>query len=338
MTDHEVTAASFMERAVSRAQHSRLLAPPNPWVGAVLVCDDGTTFEGGTQRPGDRHAERMVLDRAGRRSVGAALYVTLEPCSHVGRTPPCADAIVDAGVARVVIGVLDPDPNVSGRGVERLRAAGLEVVVGVGEAEVERQLRSYLHHRRTGRPWVVNKVAATLDGRTAAADGTSQWITGSDARADVHRLRAQSDAIVVGAGTVRTDDPRLTARDILAPDGRPPREPMRVVLGSAPAGARVHPCIEYAGPPGDLVDDLGQKGVMQLMIEGGATVAHAFHVAGLIDQYVFYIGAAIMGGDDGAPIFRGDGAGTMDDLLRGRFEATLDLGDTLRLDILPNRS
>jgi diaminohydroxyphosphoribosylaminopyrimidine deaminase/5-amino-6-(5-phosphoribosylamino)uracil reductase len=278
----------------------------------------------------------VVLDRAGRRSVGAVLYVTLEPCSHVGRTPPCADAIVDAGVARVVIGVLDPDPMVSGRGVERLRAAGLEVVVGVGAVEVERQLRSYLHHRRTGRPWVVNKVAATIDGRTAAADGTSQWITGSDARADVHRLRAQSDAIVVGASTVRTDDPRLTVRGVLAPDGRPPREPLRVVLGSAPAGASVHPCLEHSGSPGDLLDDLGQTGVVQLMIEGGASVAHAFHSAGLIDQYVFYIGAAIMGGDDGAPIFRGGGSGSIEDLLRGRFEAMIDLGDTLRVDLLPN--
>jgi diaminohydroxyphosphoribosylaminopyrimidine deaminase/5-amino-6-(5-phosphoribosylamino)uracil reductase len=338
MTDPQVTTASLMRRAIARAEHSRLLAPPNPWVGALLVCDGGTTFEGGTRRPGDRHAERVVLDRAGGRSEGAELFVTLEPCSHTGRTSPCADAIVEAGVARVTIGVLDPDPKVSGRGVQRLRSAGVEVVVGVGEAEVERQLRPYLHHRRTGRPWVVNKVAATIDGRTAAADGSSQWITGPEARADVHRLRAQSDAIVVGAGTVRADDPRLTVRGVLAADGVAPRPPLRIVMGSAPTHARVRPCLEHAGTPEDLLSDLGERGLVQVMIEGGASVAHAFHSAGLVDQYVFYLGAAIMGGDDGAPIFRGGGSASIAEVLRGRFEAMLDLGDTLRVDVVPNRS
>lgn len=327
----------LMGRAVARAWHSRLLAPPNPWVGAVLVCDDGTSFEGGTQRPGDRHAERVVLERAGKRARGATLYVTLEPCVHTGRTGPCSAAVIHAGVARVVVGVADPDPRVAGEGIRSLREAGIDVTVGVGSDEIEQQLRPYLHHRRTGRPWVVSKIAATLDGRTAAADGTSKWITGEAARADVHRLRAESDAIAAGAGTIRADDPQLTVRGIVAADGLPPRTPLRVVLGTAPLTARVRPCLEYRGELGELLDDLGGRNVLQLMIEGGATTAHRFHAAGLVDLYVFYLAAALMGGDDGQPVLRGPGASTMADLTRGRFEAIASLGDTLRLDFIPQR-
>lgn len=326
----------FMDRAIARARHSRILAPPNPWVGCVVVAGDGTTFEGGTQRPGDAHAERVALARAGDRANGATLYVTLEPCVHTGRTSPCVKAIVEAGVARVVIGVLDPDDRVAGAGLRELLEAGIDVSFGVGQELVEDQLAPYLHHRRTGRPWVVNKIAATVDGRTAAGDGSSQWITGPEARRDVHVLRAESDAIVAGAGTIRSDDPQLTVRDVVAPDGRPPREPRRIVLGTAPAGARVHPCTEYSGDLELLLDQLGAEGVVQLMVEGGATVANNFHTAGLIDQYVFYLAAAVMGGDDGAPVFRGSGTQNISDLMRGRFEAITPLGDTLRLDVHRN--
>src|SRR5205085_3253821 len=175
---------------------------------------------------------------AGEAARGATLYCTLEPCSHVGRTGPCADAIVAAGVSRVVVGVVDPDPQVSGRGLARLRQAGVEVSVGAEADAVEDQLAPYLKHRRTGRPWVVLKLAATLDGRTAAPDGSSQWITGEPARADAHRLRAESDAVLVGAGTVRADDPSLTVR--LA-EGTDPR---RVVLGhNTPPTAKVEPAL-----------------------------------------------------------------------------------------------
>ncbi len=327
----------LMTRAIARAEHSRLLAPPNPWVGAVLVTTDGVSFEGGTQRPGDRHAERVVLDRAGSRAVGSRLYVTLEPCAHTGRTGPCVDSIIAAGVAEVVVGVTDPDERVAGEGINRLRAAGIEVRSGVQAESIEHQLRPYLHHRRIGRPWVVNKVASTIDGRTAAADGSSQWITGEAARRDVHSLRAQSDAILAGAGTIRADNPRLTVRGVVAPDGLPPREPRRIVLGAAPSDALVHPCDQYRGPLPELVQQLGDDGVVQLLIEGGATVANRFHADGLIDQYVVYLGAAIMGGDDGAPVFRGPGAGDMSQLMRGNFEAINRLGDTLRIDVVPDR-
>lgn len=327
--DHE----QMMGRAIARAEHSRWLASPNPWVGAVVVADDGTSFEGGTQRPGGPHAERVALAAAGARARGATLYTTLEPCGHTGRTGPCTEAIVAAGVARVVVALEDPDPLVAGTGLAQLERAGIEVIVGPGAARAERQLEPYLHHRRTGRPFVVLKLAASMDGRTAAADGTSKWITGPEARADAHRLRAESDAILVGAGTVRADDPRLTVRGLLAADGRPPREPLRVVLGSAPAEAAVHPCLELDGDLMAVLEELGRRDVVQLMVEGGATVAAAFVRAGLVDRCVIYLAPMVMGGDDGTPMFAGPGAATLADALRGSIVAVDRLGPDLRIEL-----
>jgi len=318
-----------MRRAVAAAWRVRTATSPNPWVGCVLVTPGGEVCTGATAPPGGPHAEVAALAAAGARSRGATVYVTLEPCSHTGRTGPCADALLAAGVARVVVGVLDPDPNVSGRGAERLRAAGIPVDVGVAADEVTAQLAPYLKHRSTGRPWVVLKLAATLDGRTAAPDGTSRWITGPEARADAHALRAESDAIVVGAGTVRADDPSLTVRHV---EGR---DPLRVVLGRAPAGARVHPCVELDGDLGAVLDDLGRRGVVQAMVEGGATTAAAFHRAGLVDRYVLYLAPALMGGDGGAGLFTGAGAPTMADLWRGRVVDVRRVGDDLRVDLAP---
>jgi len=318
-----------MRRAVAAAWRVRTATSPNPWVGCVLVTPGGEVCTGATAPPGGPHAEVAALAAAGARSRGATVYVTLEPCSHTGRTGPCADALLAAGVARVVVGVLDPDPNVSGRGAERLRAAGIPVDVGVAAGEVTAQLAPYLKHRTTGRPWVVLKLAATLDGRTAAPDGTSRWITGPEARADAHALRAESDAIVVGAGTVRADDPSLTVRHV---EGR---DPLRVVLGRAPAGARVHPCVELDGDLGAVLDDLGRRGVVQAMVEGGATTAAAFHRAGLVDRYVLYLAPALMGGDGGAGLFTGAGAPTMADLWRGRVVDVRRVGNDLRVDLAP---
>ncbi len=327
-----------MARAVARAQHGRLLAPPNPWVGAIVVTDDGTSFEGSTERPGGPHAERVALGRAGTRATGSTLYTTLEPCSHHGRTPPCVDVILDAGVRRVVVAVEDPDANVAGAGIAALREAGVDVVVGPGADLVERQLAPYLVHRRTGRPYVVLKLAATLDGRTAAADGTSAWITGAEARSDAHRIRAESDAILVGAGTVRADDPALTVRGVVAADGGPVREPLRVVLGSAPPAAAVRPCLELSGELTGVLDRLGGRGVVQLMVEGGATVAGRFHREGLVDHYVLYLAPAVMGGSDGRPLMDGPGARSIEALDRGRIESVARLGPDLRVDLVIDRA
>ncbi len=322
-----------MRRAVDRATHSRLLAPPNPWVGAVLVTADGVSFEGSTRRPGGNHAERQVIERAGPQAEGATLYVTLEPCHHHGRTPPCTSAVLDAGISRVVYAVDDADPRVAGRGAAALRDAGVVVVAGCEQELVEEQLAPYLHHRRTGRPFVVLKLAATLDGRTAAPDGSSKWITGPEARADVQQLRAESDAIAVGAGTARTDDPRLTVRDVVGPDGHPIREPKRVVFGRAPRGAAVHPCLELEGPPEAALDELGRRDVLQVLIEGGADVAGRFHRAGLVDRYVFYYAPALMGGGDGRAMFAGPGAPNMDDLRRGTIRSVTRLGADIRVEV-----
>jgi diaminohydroxyphosphoribosylaminopyrimidine deaminase/5-amino-6-(5-phosphoribosylamino)uracil reductase len=330
---------AFMRLAVANAATVRLLAPPNPWVGAVLVAHDGEVFQGATAAPGGAHAEIGALRAAGARGRGATLYTTLEPCSHHGRTGPCADAIVEAGVARVVVGIADPDPLVAGRGIALLRDAGIDVVVGVGAAEISEQLRAYITHRTLGRPHVVLKLGASLDGRIAAPDGTSQWITGSEARADAHRLRAESDAIVVGAGTVRADDPSLTVRDFHAAGEVPDAgvDPVRVVLGRVAPEARVQPARSCSGPLADVLTELAASGVVQVLVEGGATVAGRFHASGLVDEYVVYLAPAIFGGDDARSMFTGAGAASIADVWRGEFHSVVRLGPDVRLILRPRR-
>lgn len=321
---------AWMGEAMAAAATVRTSTAPNPWVGCVIVPPDGQPAAiGATEPPGGPHAEAVALELAGASARGSTAYVTLEPCSHHGRTPPCADALIAAGVARVVIGVTDPDPRVAGRGIDRLTAAGVEVTAGVRAAQVAEDLAPYLTHRSTGRPLVVLKLAATLDGRIAAPDGSSRWITGPQARLDVHRLRVESGAIAVGAGTVRADDPALTTRGV---DGA---DPLRVVLGAIPEGARVAPALAHSGPLPELLDELGRRGVLQLLVEGGAGVARAFHAAGLVDRYVLYLAPALLGGDDGLGLFAGPGAATMADAWRGRIASVTRLGDDLRIDLRP---
>jgi len=321
-----------MRRAIDLAAGVRAATSPNPWVGCVITALDGTRFEGATRPPGGSHAEVVALDAAGHAARGSTVVTTLEPCSHQGRTPPCADALIAAGVARVVVGLQDPDQRVAGAGVSRLRDAGVEVSVGLEADTIRRQLAPYIKHRTTGRPWVVLKLASTIDGRTAAPDGTSQWITGGAARADSHRLRAESDAVIVGAGTVRADDPSLTVRNVSLNGGR---DPLRVVLGEISPGSRVEPALAFSGELTDLLDDLGRRGVLQAMVEGGASVAGAFHRAGLVDHYVVYLAPALFGGDDARGLFAGPGASTMADLWRGRITGTQALGGDLRIDVEP---
>jgi len=318
---------AHMAAAIAAGETVRTTTSPNPWVGCVIVAPSGESFSGATRPPGGAHAEIVALAAAGDAAHGATAFVTLEPCAHVGRTPPCADALVRAGVRRVVVGVLDPDRRVDGRGVARLREAGVEVEVGVRSAEVERSLAPYLTHRRTGRPLVVLKLATTLDGRIAAPDGESKWITGPAARADAHRLRAESDAVLVGAGTARHDDPALTVRAVHG------RDPLRVVLGDLDPSARAQPAVSLRGDLGDVLDELGRRDVLQLLVEGGARVAWSFHAARLVDRYVLYVAPALFGGDDALGLFAGPGAPTMAGLARGRFASVERLGSDLRLEL-----
>lgn len=336
--DSEAFRSSMMRRAIANAATARVRAMPNPWVGAVLIDRYGTVFDGATESPGNRHAERVALDAAGDAAQGATLFTTLEPCSSVGRTGPCTEAIVEAGVQRVVVGILDPDRRVNGHGVEFLLAAGLDVTVGVEEDAISTQLAPYLTHRRTGRPHVVLKLAMTLDGFIAAPDGTSQWITGAEARADVHRLRAESDAIVVGSQTVRADNPSLTVRDFTPTelhDDMGSLDPWRVVLGKSAAdlesGAKTAPFEAWDGELEDLLDALGKRGDLQVLVEGGGAVAGSFHRSALVDEYWLYMAPAIMGGEDGRSAFAGEGAPTMAEIQRGRFIDVTKLGEDIRI-------
>ncbi len=318
-----------MQRAMRNAAAVRGSTSPNPWVGAVVTAPDGARFDGATSPPGGPHAEIVALTAAGERAAGGALTVTLEPCAHHGRTPPCTEAIIAAGIRRVTVAIEDPDALVAGRGIATLRSAGIEVSVGECSDAVRDQLAAYVVHRQTGRPFVVLKLAATLDGRIAATDGSSGWITGLDARTDVHRLRAESDAVVVGAGTVRADDPALTVRHV------PGRDPLRVVLGSISPTARVHPCREHTGKLDELLDDLGRDGVVQVLVEGGASVAASFHRAGLVDRYVLYLAPALMGGEDGIPLLRGPGSRSMSSIWTGTFRSVTRIGPDLRIELDP---
>jgi diaminohydroxyphosphoribosylaminopyrimidine deaminase/5-amino-6-(5-phosphoribosylamino)uracil reductase len=291
---------------------------PNPPVGAVVLDAGGAVVgEGATSPPGGPHAEVVALARAGERARGGTAVVTLEPCAHTGRTGPCADALLAAGIARVVIAVPEPT-ELAGGGTARLRAGGVDVVDGVGLAEAEDgALASWLTGVREHRPRVVWKVAATLDGRVAAADGTSRWITGPEARAEVHRLRAGCDAVLVGSGTALTDDPQLTVRDA---EGRTAeRQPLRVVVdrrGRLPATARVlddaaatH--VTAAATPRALLDELFARGIRRLLLEGGPTLAAAFLRDGLVDEIVMHLAPKLLGagpalvGDLGIPTIAG---------------------------------
>ncbi|NEK86328.1 bifunctional diaminohydroxyphosphoribosylaminopyrimidine deaminase/5-amino-6-(5-phosphoribosylamino)uracil reductase RibD [Blastococcus saxobsidens] len=287
---------------------------PNPAVGAVVLAADGTVVgEGATQPPGGPHAEVRALAQAGERARGGTAVVTLEPCAHTGRTGPCADALLAAGIARVVVAVPEPT-ELAGGGAERLRAAGVDVVVGVEQEAAERgALAGWLTGVREQRPYVIWKVAATLDGRVAAADGSSRWVTGPEARAEVHRIRAGCDAVVVGSGTALTDDPQLTVRDA---DGRDAaRQPLRVVLDRRhrlPATARVRDdaaptLVSDAATPAALLTELFARDVRRVLLEGGPTLAAAFLRDGLVDEALLHLAPKLLGtgpslvGDLGIP-------------------------------------
>ncbi|WP_184929274.1 bifunctional diaminohydroxyphosphoribosylaminopyrimidine deaminase/5-amino-6-(5-phosphoribosylamino)uracil reductase RibD [Saccharothrix ecbatanensis] len=291
-----------MALAIAASERVRGTTSPNPPVGCVILDADGVLVgEGATKPPGGPHAEVVALAQAGERARGGTAFVTLEPCAHHGRTPPCTRALLDAGVARVVHAVADPNPKAAG-GADVLRAAGVRVESGVLADDVERgPLRAWLHFARTGRPHVTWKYAASLDGRVAAADGTSRWISSEESRAEVHDFRTKVDAIMVGTGTVRADDPRLTARvprrgqDVV-------RQPLRVVVGTSdlPPGARVlddeAETLHLRTHDADVVlGALAARGVVDVLLEGGPTLAGAFAGARRIDRVLAYLAPKFLG-------------------------------------------
>jgi diaminohydroxyphosphoribosylaminopyrimidine deaminase/5-amino-6-(5-phosphoribosylamino)uracil reductase len=317
----------FMMRALQLAERGRGATRPNPIVGAVLVRAGRIVGEGWHRAAGESHAEVVALGRAGARARGATLYVTLEPCAHFGRTPPCVDAIVAAGVRRCVVAMRDPNRIVNGRGLRKLRAAGVKVDLGVCAAEARSALAGYVLMHGARRPRVTWKLATTLDGRIADARGRSRWITGPAARLRVHRMRAQSDAIVIGAGTARADDPRLTVRSVrsrLQPlrvvcDTRL-ELPLRLALFRAPltrgtvvacgvrASAVRRRALEARGvtvwalperqggvAPRALARRLADEGCHDVLLEAGATLGTAWLKAGLVDQLALFIAPLLLG-------------------------------------------
>lgn len=308
------------ERHLRRALELARLGPvadTNPRVGAVVVDVAGVVVgEGHHLGAGTPHAEIEALSAAGSAARGATVYVSLEPCAHSGRTGPCVEALIRAGVARVVFAQTDPNPVAAG-GADELRSAGVLVSAGLLADEAEAINRTWTHRQRTGRPYVTWKFAGTLDGRAAARDGTSRWITSPEARADVHALRAACGAVIAGTGTVLADDPRLTAR----PPGGTRNQPLRVVLGErpVPALARV---LDDSAPTlvlrthdlSGALARLAADGIHHALLEGGPTLAAAFLRAGLIDEVVAYLAPALLGA--GRPIIGDLGIGTIADAVR----------------------
>jgi diaminohydroxyphosphoribosylaminopyrimidine deaminase/5-amino-6-(5-phosphoribosylamino)uracil reductase len=353
-----------MRRALELAALGRGLVSPNPMVGAVIVRDGSVVGEGWHEGPGAPHAEVRALAAAGDLADGATLYCTLEPCDHVGRTPPCTRAILDSGLARAIVAARDPNPLVDGRGFRRLRSSGIEVETGVLEGASRRLNAAFERHAVTGLPFVTLKTAASLDGKTAAKDRSSKWITGDAARRDVQRLRAAADAIVVGAGTVVVDDPSLTVRDP-SYGGRPPlrvvvdasgrvRADARVFDGSAPtlvattarAGGGV--VEEWAATGAEVVSfdsdetdgvslpelmaHLGKRDLQDVLLEGGATLAWSFVREGLVDRVVLYLAPKLVGGAQAPGVLMGEGFAPIGGAAQLQIMNVERIGEDLRVE------
>lgn len=338
MRDQTAADIRWMSRALELAERGPA-ADPNPRVGCVVVQGDSLVGAGWHRGAGTPHAETMALAEAGARATGATAYVTLEPCTHVGRTPPCADALLASGVRRVVIGARDPSERAGG-GRERLVDHGVQVEGGV-LADRSRDLnRPWEHAVRLARPFVTWKVAATLDGRVAAADGSSRWITGEQARAEVHRLRAHVGAILVGTGTVLADDPALTVRGDAASERT---SPVRVVMGRTelPPEARVRDAdaptlLCRTHDPAEALGSLHAREIRHVLLEGGPTLAAAFLRAGYVDRIVAYFAPALLGA---GPSLLGDlGIRTIGDAVRWSIRSVDLVGSDARLILEPTRS
>ena len=333
----QAQVAAAMRLAIEQGQRVKGSTYPNPPVGAVILSAAGEVIGvGATEPPGGLHAEVVALLAAGEQAAGGTAVVALEPCNHQGRTPPCVDALLAAGIAAVVYAVADPNPVAAG-GAARLRAAGVAVTGGVcAEDVVGGLLREWVHKQRTGRPHVTWKFAASVDGRSAAADGSSQWITGEAARADVHRRRAAADAIVVGTGTVFADNPSLTAR--LPDNSLAEHQPLRVVVGKReiPPESNVSrgdspTMVLHTRDPHEVIKALTDR--TDVMVEGGPTLAGAFLRAGVVDRILAYVAPVLLGGPFGAVDDLGVSgiAGAM----RWRYDGVERIGPDLLLSLVP---
>lgn len=358
----DIDDLQYMQRALALAERALYTTTPNPRVGCVIVKDDIVVGEGWHERAGEPHAEVHALRDAGDKARGATAYVTLEPCSHFGRTPPCCDALVRAGVTRVVAAMEDPNPSVAGQGFARLREAGIAVDVGVMSDEARALNEGFLSRVERNRPFVRLKVAASLDGKTALANGESKWITGEAARADAHHWRARSCAVMTGVGTVLADDPQLNVRAVTTS-----RQPLRIVLDSAlrtPHTARIlqdHPTLivtlhtdathhaplqaegaevllaqEKSGRIDipQLLTTLAARGINELLVEAGATLNAAFIQSGLVDEYLVYLAPALLG-DPARGLAMLPDFGSMRQVPRLRFTDVMRVGEDLRIIARP---
>jgi len=338
----------YMQMALDLAARGTGFTSPNPLVGAVVVKGQKVVGRGYHERYGDPHAEVNALHQAGHQARGATLYVTLEPCNHTGKTPPCTEKILAAGIRRVVVAMVDPNPSVKGGGNAYLRHSGIEVVDGLEEDAARRQNAFFIKHIQTGKPFVILKCAATLDGRIATRTGDAHWVSGPQSRQFVHELRHAVDAILVGVDTVKTDDPRLTTR---LSDGNG-CDPMRIILDthlSIPLNARVltqsstaktilvtgpdvdaavrsqviaggarvltSPCRDGQIDMNALMKTLGAEGIASVLIEGGSRISGSALRSGIVDKIYFFYAPKLLGGDDGVPICRGQGQERMQDCL-----------------------
>lgn len=366
-----MTDERYMARALELARRGRFTTTPNPNVGCVIVRDGQIVGEGWHQRAGEPHAEVHALRMAGDRARGATAYVTLEPCSHHGRTPPCCDALIAAGVTRVVAAMQDPNPQVAGRGLHRLHQAGIEVSHGLMMQKAEALNRGFLKRMRTGFPWIQLKLGASLDGRTAMASGESQWITSPAARRDVQRLRAQSSAILSSSATVLADNPSLTVRwseldseSQRLVDEAELRQPVRVIVDSQNRVTPDHKLIEQLGETWLMrqqVDDrhwpetvtqisvplrdsqldlvalmmvLGQRQINSVWVEAGATLAGALIQAGLVDELIVYVAPKLLG-NDARGLCQLAGLTQLADAPVFAFRDIRQVGDDVRLTLTP---
>jgi diaminohydroxyphosphoribosylaminopyrimidine deaminase / 5-amino-6-(5-phosphoribosylamino)uracil reductase len=356
----------YMKMALDLAASAKGRTNPNPIVGAILVKDGVIVGSGLHRKAGEPHAEVHAFRMAGEHAEGATLYVTLEPCSHFGKTPPCANLVKESNVARVVVAMQDPNPQVAGRGIGLLREAGIEVEVGVLEEEARILNERFVHNMVSRTPFVISKVAMTLDGKIAAYNGHSKWITGEESRHNVHLLRNEVDAILVGIGTVLADDPMLTTR--LATGGK---SPIRVVLDSdlkTPLEAKIMDTteaktlivakegadqakakvleekgIEIIYVPktnsgldlAELLNKLYEKGVTDLLVEGGSEINGSFLRAGLINKYFIYVAPKILGGRDSLAPFTGDNVESMDEALNVTIHSVENFGEDILITAYP---